>query len=1064
MANGSPSQVLQSLEIGAFGIAMPVLAQDWTPDGGGTASYTADDSDMSLTISGGNWAAPFAAALLAVDATKGQPMPVTLTNADGSPQAGPGVLATMFEAAWLRLGRLYAQLLETASADRPEQSMGLPVRQVPRHFFYPKATLGSGSGSSSTPLTQGLAQVQADLGFGDGVKLLIYDDDGLPVDPVAVMAAFSAIMTASSLLKGGSGSSTPPFSTSLTSLAPTAETRVRVVNPDGTPYSGSGLLTGLTAVTGAPGLFTVTQATPVAVQQVSQSFSQDDRNRVVLGPVTSGRLTSQFTTPALASGVTPLQRDFFSLALVQLKTYLLGTVPAGDPAAQSQQQPTVRINENPALLTNGNDLLGAVSAALGQGGTTASPALAVAQTADGTLTLPASPGTAAHWPNFPAGTPAGQASDVPPLTLAQSLTVTAAYVNPHATDFTKADVVVSIDGWPTVTHSAWARLYTRLFGADAVQQRGDGQGRQVPASGPLSVYLTDPLGLRKPGMSASQVFVPPTATLSFDLVVVLPNQAARIYGGLSANIAAGPATLPVFNPGTNTATAAATLQGICRAGVLGLGQPAAISAPTSLAGWADALTGDGNPRDAPRFPTMARREVLAAGFAASAWTAVIGGGRIARETLCDQPRLGCPSGLGGRETTVAGLSTAGGRAAYDIARAALRRTQSIYDRVVTLAGSAWNVPAEPTAVAVGQQPSGASGTIATAIAQNVAPYCESPELHDILASNPSLIDNAIDWIISNNTLLPDSLPNKQDIVNALNSLKSNPPAGTPTPTDTALTIAGELIRELSAAAFGRRDSQWALAAAIATARHFVYIETPGFCSTADTSQQLPAYASDLIFALGTRLQFNPALRVMVCCPKYPDFAPGYEGMAAYEVQDRYMIMVGNPGAGKGSQLPTAQAVGFHPIGFPGRYSRVESTVVIVDDRWMLIGGSTFRRRGLTFDGSSDLILTDTQLRNGRSLAIRDFRRTLLAARLGIPADAEHPSYVQLADGRHAFDLIRQTLQAGGLGKIDLWWNGSTPGVTPATPLPIAQSNPDGRDFDAATATLVALIAQSTSGW
>ena len=141
MANGSPSQVLQSLEIGAFGIAMPVLAQDWTPDGGGTASYTADDSDMSLTISGGNWAAPFAAALLAVDATKGQPMPVTLTNADGSPQAGPGVLATMFEAAWLRLGRLYAQLLETASADRPEQSMGLPVRQVPRHFFYPKATL-----------------------------------------------------------------------------------------------------------------------------------------------------------------------------------------------------------------------------------------------------------------------------------------------------------------------------------------------------------------------------------------------------------------------------------------------------------------------------------------------------------------------------------------------------------------------------------------------------------------------------------------------------------------------------------------------------------------------------------------------------------------------------------------------------------------------------------------------------------------------------------------------------------------------------------------------------------
>jgi hypothetical protein len=172
-------------------------------------------------------------------------------------------------------------------------------------------------------------------------------------------------------------------------------------------------------------------------------------------------------------------------------------------------------------------------------------------------------------------------------------------------------------------------------------------------------------------------------------------------------------------------------------------------------------------------------------------------------------------------------------------------------------------------------------------------------------------------------------------------------------------------------------------------------------------------------------------RIGAGCPKNPDFAPGYEGMAAYEVRDRYLIMVGDPQGGKPSQLPTAQAVGFHPIGFPGRYSRVESTVVIVDDRWALIGGSTFRHRGLTFDGSSDLVLTDTLLRSGRSPAIRNFRRTLLAARLGIPADQEHPSFVQLADGRQAFGLIRQTLQSGGLGKIDLWWNGATPASHPS---------------------------------
>ena len=53
---------------------------------------------------------------------------------------------------------------------------------------------------------------------------------------------------------------------------------------------------------------------------------------------------------------------------------------------------------------------------------------------------------------------------------------------------------------------------------------------------------------------------------------------------------------------------------------------------------------------------------------------------------------------------------------------------------------------------------------------------------------------------------------------ALNSLKSNPPSGNPMPSDTALIIASELIRELSTSAFGRRDTQWALSDAIAGAR------------------------------------------------------------------------------------------------------------------------------------------------------------------------------------------------------------------------------------------------------
>jgi hypothetical protein len=1064
MSIDSLAQSLQSTGIEAFGLAMPVLAQDWGASSG--ATYTLDEPTMALTISGVNWAAPLATALLVVNPQQGTPPPITLSNADGTIQTGAGLLLTVFEAAWLRLGRLYAKVLESSSTSRPEQSKGLPLRQVPRYFFYPTQP-------PTSQITQGIVGPGVDLGFMGALR--IYDNDGLPIDPVSVMSAFNALMGQITLLQAG----TPTEQGNQTALGDAvnkltsnndtsnndtsnSETRVRIITPDGAPYSGTAL-TGLTAVSAAAGagISTVTSGTPVAVQQTSTEFTQDDRNRVVIGPATSGRLTDSFTPPTLPSGVS-LPRDFFTLRLVTLKTYLLGTPAQTDPATQSQGWPDVRINENPTLLASGNDVLGSIQAALGS---SANPTLAVAQTLDGGFTLPTSAGTAAHWPKFPTGITVDAATDTPPVTLPASLTVTAAYVNTAATDFTKADVVVTLSGWPTVTANAWVRVYTRLFGVNAVQQRGDGQGRLVPTSGPLSIYLTDPLGLRQPGLNPGQIVVPPDATLNFDMAVVLPNGNTRIYGGLAAKIAAGPTPPPTLSLGTNPTTASGCLQGVSTAGVLGLNQPAATSPPTSLLGWVEALTGEGNPRNASRFPTMARRELLVAGFASSKWSGVIGGGRIAHETVSDQSRIGAPGSLGGRETTVTGAATSGGRLAYDIARHALRRAQNIGERVVTLAGSAWALPAEPTAVTVGQQASGASGTFAGAALQNIAPYCESPEMYDVLATKPNLIDQAIDWIVNNTTILPDALPDKQDIVNALNSLKATPPAGTPTPSNTALIIAAELIRELSSSAFGRRDSQWALANAITSARHFIYIETPGFCSTADRSQATPPpYALDLIAKLATQLQNRPGLRLMICCPKYPDFAPGYEGMASYEVQDRYNIVLGNPVQAVASQLPTAQTVAFHPIGFPGRYSRIETNLVIVDDSWMLQGGSTFRRRGLTFDGSSDLVLADTQLENGRSPAIRDFRRALLAARLGVPTDQEHPSYVQLFDGQRAFSLIRQTLQGGGLGKIDLWWNGQTPGMTAATPLPIAQANPDGRDFDAATAELVALLAASSSGW
>ena len=241
---------------------------------------------------------------------------------------------------------------------------------------------------------------------------------------------------------------------------------------------------------------------------------------------------------------------------------------------------------------------------------------------DGGFTLPASAGTAAHWPSFPAGSPSTR-----PLTPLRSRCRAIAHRHRRLLQH-RRHRLHQVRRGPDDRRLAgasrangWARLYTRLFGVDAVQQRGDGQGRQIPASGPLEIYLTDPLGLHQPGMLASEIHrAPRLATLNFDMVVVLPNGNARIYGGLATNIAAGPTAAPSFALRHQPDPRPRVSAGHLPAGILGLGSALEHAAPDHAAGWVQLLTGEGNPRDAPRFPTMARRELLAAGFNANAWT------------------------------------------------------------------------------------------------------------------------------------------------------------------------------------------------------------------------------------------------------------------------------------------------------------------------------------------------------------------------------------------------------------------------------------------------------------
>jgi hypothetical protein len=357
---------------------------------------------------------------------------------------------------------------------------------------------------------------------------------------------------------------------------------------------------------------------------------------------------------------------------------------------------------------------------------------------------------------------------------------------------------------------------------------------------------------------------------------------------MTVDVGPAPATPPTSSATNPCGTAA--LRGVSNAGILGLGTAGNTGSAADLATWAKNLTGESQPRDASRLPTMARRELLVAGAASNVWTGVIGGGRIATETICAATRTGAPGSPGGRETSVTGATSHGGILAYDIARHALRRSHNLISRLTDLADSKWNVPTAPTAVAVGGTSSATNGTMAGALLQTIAPYCETPELYAAWAAGIN-INTVIQYVVDH--FIPNSIPGRTQIVNALNGLKTTPAAPAPAAeTSAEQRIAVELEREVTSVYFGRRDAQWALQSAIKAARHLIYIETPGFCSTQGSTSH--GYTADLIALLKTQLSSRPGLRAIICVPRSPDFAPGYEGMSSYEIKDRLAIVKARP--------------------------------------------------------------------------------------------------------------------------------------------------------------------------
>jgi hypothetical protein len=1030
---------LTSTGISLFGGTMPVVAQSWT---GGTPTVAPDG--LSLTLSGDDWLAPchgYVRTATQVAHRSG----VFLRGASGAAIAGTASVISLHPQQYLRLARLYALVLEEAVGARPGRALGRPARPVPAHIVLAAGGLTDGAADPGDTLVSG--------------TMSFHDNQGHPIDALAVASAFLAIMTAQNPLQERPVSdpfvANPPLAQMLSALAPAASVRVRLIDGNGAP-AGSANLTGLTSA--QSGLFTVADlAATVAKAPVGTSFPADVRDRLLLGLATTGRLGDTVTFPALPAGVS-LRRDFFALRVIDLARYLTGTPAPTWDGTKLEPRPAVRRDEPLTLLPDGNDVLGASTAALTGA---AAESLAVAQRIDGSFPAPPSAGTGAHWPAFPPlGSVTPAAAGPVPIALAGSITASAAFVSSTAPP-PPPDVVLMLGGLPA---GAAVRAFSRLFSADAVEERGDGGGAVTDSAGNATLLLLDPLGLIRYGQ-APPATLPASPVLHVDLVVVKRTGESRIFGDVTAPItgtAAAPATVPNLF-GT------AVRRSICTAGVLASGEPRTAPSPAaSGASAALSLAGEGTPRDAPRLPGMARRDLIVAGLAGTTWSAVISSGRLTPELHHASPRLGGPGGPGGRETQTAGVSTSGGRLAFDLARMAFRRTTDIVGRLGALTGAAWDEPAAST-----------TGPFAGAVLQTVSSSCESPELSLLRTLNlvdpdstslpqtfDALVDQVKQWLqqaTASAGLPPELATRANNLINELDDLKDNAPSDE----SRRERIVNEIWRETAAAGWGRRDAQWALADAFARAERFVYIETAGVGPTAAAATTDP-YARDLFEVLTARLTANPALHVVFCTPQAPDYPFGFNPFTDYELANRRAAVLGLPSANDADPIAN-RVVAFHPIGFPGRPSRLESTTVIVDDVWALIGSSTLRRRGLTFDGGSDLVFTDQNLVEGRSAVIAGLRRTLQASRLGIglpaPVGSGVPplapsSFIRLADGVEAFHEIREVLRGGGLGKIAALTPPDPIGRPPTTPPPaIDVVNPDGETYDLAQ-TLLALAFAS----
>jgi hypothetical protein len=586
-------------------------------------------------------------------------------------------------------------------------------------------------------------------------------------------------------------------------------------------------------------------------------------------------------------------------------------------------------------------------------------------------------------------------------------------------------VTLASDVVPAGTH---LRVFPRRFvQIDAIGEqpsfvRGDGGAGIAQPGQATKVLLTNPFAL------APAEPLPSPGTLSVDIVAVGRDGTRRLCSAVKLTIgAASPwidntaqfgGTALLTTPLMAALTAAFGVTSVAPASLFGITAPPVPAGPAP-AGIIDLVRRLANettaPRQGPHLPTQGRFDsILALGAALAAgaplaWQAVLSGARWTWESRSAQPEFGDPGNPSGPDVHAAGVRVAG-QLAYDLALHTLKRAQPIIPMsattpgwIVVTGGDNWNLPAPDQ-----------TGTVAAAMLETVAPFVDSPELSFVPVPQPG-----------------------DTIQNAINSLAGT--LGVPAP---AITIANEtrlrteLQREIVTAKSGQRDALWSLMRAIDQAREYIYLESPMFARTGRDG------GIDLVDLIRARLAANPRLKVMICLPRNPDYDAAKANWVRAALKHRKEAIEALTGPFR------TRVAAFSPIGFPGRPTAIRTTVVLVDDVFCLVGTSHFRRRGMTFDGGTDVVSIDRTLdARGTSAGIARFRQESIARKLGvtIPAGPAQSSalWTRLAQPESAFAALAELLSSGGQGRCSPIWAGPTD--TTVIPQSDALADPNGID-------------------